>query len=260
MSQKVGLGGNVVGPYCEDDLACLIDSPVKTKSRKRKSRPQQDKQRVLHYNLIWDITEMQVKIHVQALFPNQNGPLFSQLAKERALDTDEKMVAKESRSTALEKDIQLTHPELLEEELQEANRVEGGSDEEILPADGVLGGVEFQETDNAAVLEHPTPRAEESSRLAVEPTRELPVVHNDILATQHPVFPTFQSQPTTTTNHHHQLYDHSVEMGAVSEFKQQPDGIQISNNQNNVGIFDNTTLYQSMELTKDRKYGEIAPK
>ena len=101
MSQKVDSRGNVLGPYCEDDLGCIMSS-------RGKGRPQ-DRQRVLYYDLIWDITEVQVKIHVQAHFPNPECPLISQLAIEKLLDWDEKTATTESRSMAFEKGIQLTH-------------------------------------------------------------------------------------------------------------------------------------------------------
>jgi hypothetical protein len=247
MSQKVDSGGNVLGPYCEDDLACLMDSPIKMKGRKGKERKEtlQHKQRVLHYDLIWEITEMQVKLLVQAIFPNQTGRLFSQLAKERVLDIDEKTVAKESRSTALEKDIQLTHPEILEKVPQKVRRVESVSNERVRPADGILESGEFQRAANAPVSERPAAREEENFRLATEQNQEQPVAHNDLLATQQPVLPTFQSHTTGSTNHQHQFNKHSLELDAVGEFHQLQDGVQITNNLNNlnnVGVLNNTML------------------
>ena len=52
---------------------------------------------------------MQVKVYVQALFPNQVGPALFQLAKEQALGPGEKTVTGESRSKALEKDIEIAN-------------------------------------------------------------------------------------------------------------------------------------------------------
>lgn len=51
---------------------------------------------------------MQVKVYVQALFPNQVGPPLSQLGKEQALGPDEKTAPGESRSKALKRDIEIT--------------------------------------------------------------------------------------------------------------------------------------------------------
>ncbi|PMD33385.1 hypothetical protein L207DRAFT_535414 [Hyaloscypha variabilis F] len=103
MSQKLDAQGNIVGPYERDDLRTFWSPEKKTKGRRRK------KFRDLCYNLIWEITEMQVKVYVQALFPNQVGPALFQLAKEQALGPGEKTVTGESRSKALEKDIEIAN-------------------------------------------------------------------------------------------------------------------------------------------------------
>ena len=103
MSQKLDAQGNIVGPYGRDDLQTFWSPEKKVKDRRRK------KLRDLHYDLIWEITEMQVKVYVQATFPNQVGSPLSQLAKEQALGPDEKTITGESRSKALDKDIEITN-------------------------------------------------------------------------------------------------------------------------------------------------------
>jgi hypothetical protein len=103
MSQRLDAQGNIVGPYERDDLRTFWYPKKKIKGHRRK------KLRDLHYNLIWEITEMQVKVYVQAIFPNQVGSPLSQLAKEQALAPDDKTVTGESRSKALDKDIEITN-------------------------------------------------------------------------------------------------------------------------------------------------------
>ena len=103
MSQKLDAQGNIVGPYQRDDLQTLWFPEKKDKDHRRK------KFRDLYYDLIWEITEMQVKVYVQAVFPNQVGSPLSQLAKEQALAPDEKTVTGESRSKALNKDIEIAN-------------------------------------------------------------------------------------------------------------------------------------------------------
>lgn len=103
MSQKRDALGNIVGPYETNDLRAFW-FPEKTKKDHRRKRL-----RDLHYDLIWEITEMQVKVYVQAIFPSQVGPPLSQLAKEQALGPDEKTVTGESRSKALDKDIEIAN-------------------------------------------------------------------------------------------------------------------------------------------------------
>lgn len=51
---------------------------------------------------------MQVKVHVKAIFPRHNGPLATQLAKERQIHQHD-IWNQESRSADLEKDIHITH-------------------------------------------------------------------------------------------------------------------------------------------------------
>lgn len=52
---------------------------------------------------------MQVKVYVQATFPNQVGSPLYQLAKEQALGPGDKKITGESRSKALEKDIEIAN-------------------------------------------------------------------------------------------------------------------------------------------------------
>ena len=54
-----------------------------------------------------DITEMQVKTHVKAIFPKAIGPPTMQLAKEKTITSNEKRGG-ESRSFGLERDIKIT--------------------------------------------------------------------------------------------------------------------------------------------------------
>ena len=95
MSQKLDADGNLVGPFTEEDLG-------------RKSR----RYRMLEYEDPWYITEMQVKVHVRPLIPDHEGPLTMQLAKERPLGTHEKVNSGESRSRALERDIEIGEAEI----------------------------------------------------------------------------------------------------------------------------------------------------
>lgn len=101
MSQKLDAQGNIVGPYERDDLRTFWFPEKKIKVHRRR------KLRDLHYALIWEITEMQVKVYVQAIFPNQVGSPLFQLAKEQALGPDEKTVTGEWRSKALDKEIEI---------------------------------------------------------------------------------------------------------------------------------------------------------
>jgi hypothetical protein len=102
MSQKLDSSGNLVGSYGIEDLESYWFPEAKRKGKRR------EKLRRLHYDLVWDITEIQVKVHVRALFPNQIGPRITQLAKERRLDEHERTLTGESRSNALIKDIEIT--------------------------------------------------------------------------------------------------------------------------------------------------------
>lgn len=101
MSQKLDIDGNIVGPYGIDELRTFWFPEEKTKGHRREHL------RDLDYDLIWDVTEMQVKVYVQAIFPNQLGSPLFQLAKEQALAPDEKTITGESRSKALDDDIKI---------------------------------------------------------------------------------------------------------------------------------------------------------
>lgn len=213
MSQKVDSRGNVLGPYCEADLGCIMSS--------RGKRPPQDRQRVLYYDLIWDITEMQVKIYVQAQFPNLVGPLTSQLAIEKVFDQDEKTAATESRSTALEKDIQLTHNGLLEEH-EGPLRDKDISDETNRPLNGMLGAGEFQQIGNALVTE--PPRDEGMPQQAMELDQEHPAGHNEVFSTQQQVLAPFGSRPTFTAANQQQSNEHFPVIGVAGGSQQLPGG------------------------------------
>lgn len=105
MSQKMDAQGKIGGPYGRDDLNTLYFPAKKLKGHRREIF------RELHYDLIWEITEMQVKVHVQANFPKQIGPPLCQLALEHELEPDEVPLAGESRSEALEKEIEILRRE-----------------------------------------------------------------------------------------------------------------------------------------------------
>ncbi|KAK0120220.1 hypothetical protein ONS95_011626 [Cadophora gregata] len=100
MSEKLSAVGDFLGSYSIKDLEyrCL-----KPSGRKKGSKYV----RILHYNLVWEITEMQVKTYVKAIFPKAVGPPTMQLAKQRPVTAGE-MRAGESRSLDLEHDIMIT--------------------------------------------------------------------------------------------------------------------------------------------------------
>lgn len=125
MSQKLDATGNHLGPYNIEDLESFMYPEEFRKGRRRL------KLRRLHYELVWNITEMQVKVEVRSLFPNPPGPLTTQLAKERLFEAHEKSYAGESRSKALERDIEISKAAisrphevtpLLQEEAQRHNQ------------------------------------------------------------------------------------------------------------------------------------------
>jgi hypothetical protein len=103
MSQKIDENGQFVGRYYKEDLETVSWETVVKRKRKRST-----KLRKLHYELLWHITEMQVKVYVQALFSKQVGLPVFQLANERRLDGNEKIFLGESRSKALVADIEIT--------------------------------------------------------------------------------------------------------------------------------------------------------
>ena len=102
MSQKIDATGNPLGAYEREDLETFW-FPEEYKKGRRRLRL-----RILHYDLVWDITEMQVKVHVRAVFPNPTGALTTQLAKERPFEAHETIYTGESRSRALERDIEIS--------------------------------------------------------------------------------------------------------------------------------------------------------
>jgi hypothetical protein len=102
MSQKLDAAGNSLGAYKKEELETFW-WPEEYKKGKRRVRL-----RILHYDLVWNITEMQVKVEVKALFPNPPGPLTTQLAKERPFEAHETAYTGESRSRALERDIEIS--------------------------------------------------------------------------------------------------------------------------------------------------------
>lgn len=102
MSQKLDANGNPLGAYEKEELETFW-YPEEYKKGRRRVRL-----RILNYELIWNITEMQVKVYIRALFPNPPGPLTTQLAKERAFEADETAYTGESRSRALERDIEIS--------------------------------------------------------------------------------------------------------------------------------------------------------
>jgi hypothetical protein len=106
MSTKLDAHSNVIGCYETDDLTTLMWPEEKKKHRRRVKR------RYLEHELVWNITEMQVKTFVRAIFPNPTGPLTMQLAKERPLGPHE-LIYGESRSEALVKDIQVSAEEVV---------------------------------------------------------------------------------------------------------------------------------------------------
>lgn len=104
MSQKLDAAGNYLGAYTKNDMETFMfpEQPKKKVYRKAYWR--------LHYELVWNITEMQVKLHIRPLFPNPPGALTTQLAKERMFEADETIFTGESRSQALERDIAISRP------------------------------------------------------------------------------------------------------------------------------------------------------
>jgi hypothetical protein len=101
MSTKLDAQSNVIGSYETKDLSTFMYPEEKKKGKRRL------KMRRLDYELVWNITEMQIKTFVKAIFPNPTGPLTMQLAKERPLGHHD-LDYGESRSQALVKDIQVS--------------------------------------------------------------------------------------------------------------------------------------------------------
>ncbi|KAF4631492.1 hypothetical protein G7Y89_g6638 [Cudoniella acicularis] len=102
MSQRTDAFGQLVGCYEKDDLRDVWWPEVVVKKHRR------TKHKRLDYDLLWDITEMQVKVHVRALIPNAIGPRTTQLAEQRELSRGERVYVTESRSAALQNDISIS--------------------------------------------------------------------------------------------------------------------------------------------------------
>ena len=101
MSVKLDARSTVIGSYERDDLSSFMWPEEKKKHKRRVKR------RRLDYELVWNITEMQVKTFVRAIFPKPQGPLTMQLTKEEPLGPQE-LTYGESRSQGLVKDIQVS--------------------------------------------------------------------------------------------------------------------------------------------------------
>jgi hypothetical protein len=96
MSVKLDANSNVIGSYGREDLGTFW---------KRTEKNTRTRLREIEYELVWSITEMQVKTFVRAIFPRAIGPLTMQLAQEQALGPHE-LVYGESRSHGLIRDIE----------------------------------------------------------------------------------------------------------------------------------------------------------
>jgi hypothetical protein len=103
MSQKIDAQGRLLGAWGLDELEVVTTSTRKTALTRRQAHR-------LWYRLIWEITEMQAKIHVQPIFPNPNRlPLIAQLARQHYLDPSERPMKAESRSRDLDRDIDISN-------------------------------------------------------------------------------------------------------------------------------------------------------
>lgn len=100
MSQSFGPDGTLLGPYTRDKLTAEYFPEEKVKGKRRKKV-----RRRLDYDLHLEITEMQLKCHVEARIGRR--PYSKQLARERNHESDD-LKHGEFRSTDLEKDLQLT--------------------------------------------------------------------------------------------------------------------------------------------------------
>jgi hypothetical protein len=165
MSTKLDAHSTVIGCYETEDLATLVWPEEKKKHRRRVKR------RYLEHELVWNITEMQVKTFVRAIFPNPTGPLTMQLAKERSLGPHE-LTYGESRSEALVRDIQVSAgeavhvapaapaaPAALPRQLTAKRRNNGQTVEQDEGLDDILGSNGRQLVNDLA-NEYQQPRAE----------------------------------------------------------------------------------------------------
>jgi len=103
MSQRIDTTGTLLGPYGKEDLEVFWFPETYRKGKRRKKLMRLD------YDLVWDITEMQVKLHIRAVPLNSSGPLITQLAKERHFGASEKLYTGESRSKGLKQDIEISN-------------------------------------------------------------------------------------------------------------------------------------------------------
>jgi hypothetical protein len=99
MSVKLDENGKSIGPYKPNDMGEDYYTPKKKGSRMTKLRR-------LEYELLWEITEMQVKLHIRPLFPGCDRPT-TQLAEQVSLTPNDRTSSGESRSKALKDDIKL---------------------------------------------------------------------------------------------------------------------------------------------------------
>jgi hypothetical protein len=146
MSQKIDATGTCIGSY---ELGDLHDFwfPKEYKKGRRRQRL-----RILNYDLVWDITEMQVKVHVRALFPNPTGSLPTQLAKERLFEANERTYAGESRSRALERDIEMSRAAISRPDAEALFPHQGGETQEA--STDVRGPARNKLVDDP-VMQHP---------------------------------------------------------------------------------------------------------
>jgi hypothetical protein len=131
MSLRIDNDGNHHGAYTADDLNDFLPDQ---KPRSRKI----GQQRVLHYQPIWSITEMQVKLGVRAKIPNPIGALTIELAQQIS-----PAVGGESRSRALEKDIEIVaaatvQPRKTRERPDEATEDSNETLDDVFGADGAM--------------------------------------------------------------------------------------------------------------------------
>lgn len=115
MSVKLDANSNVIGSYDTEDLDTHYLPPHKKPGKRRKHL------REIEYDLVWNITEMQVKTFVRSIFPRAVGPLTMQLAQEQQLGPQE-LIYGESRSQGLIQDIAVssTAPHMLSPQYRQA--------------------------------------------------------------------------------------------------------------------------------------------
>lgn len=127
MSQKLDATGQLIGPYRPEDMKV-----VNTRQPHRKTQ----QHFILTYDLGWEITEMQVKLHVKAKLGAE--PFTSQLAKQYQLNSHEKKYVSESRSQALQREIQIHGGSILDSEAADPDNESNGR-HEFLNDDDIAG-------------------------------------------------------------------------------------------------------------------------